>query len=124
MLQTDTSNRFVLALLAALGAALAIVGWYRSWRVKPKAGASCDSPAFGLRREANPAFGSDKSDSRQNNGCSLARKPLISAIGVGTGHASIVRHAASRRFGFRYRLGSSVGSFLPRTVPRSPRSSP
>jgi len=29
MLQTDTSNRFVLALLAALGAALAIVGWYR-----------------------------------------------------------------------------------------------
>ena len=28
MQQTDTSNRFVLALLAALGAALAIVGWY------------------------------------------------------------------------------------------------
>ena len=26
---TDTSNRFVLALLAVLGAVLAIVGWYR-----------------------------------------------------------------------------------------------
>jgi hypothetical protein len=29
MAKTDTSNRFVLALLAALGAVLAIVGWYR-----------------------------------------------------------------------------------------------
>ena len=29
MLQTDTSNRFVLALLAGLGVVLAIVGWYR-----------------------------------------------------------------------------------------------
>jgi hypothetical protein len=27
--QTDRSNRFVLALLAILGAFLAIVGWYR-----------------------------------------------------------------------------------------------
>ena len=32
MTQTDTSNRFVLALLAALGAVLAIVGWYRVLR--------------------------------------------------------------------------------------------
>ena len=29
MAQTDGSNRFVLALLAVLGAVLAIVGWYR-----------------------------------------------------------------------------------------------
>ena len=29
MLQTDTSNRFVLALLAALGVVLGLVGWYR-----------------------------------------------------------------------------------------------
>jgi hypothetical protein len=29
MQQTDRSNRFVLALLAILGAFLAIVGWYR-----------------------------------------------------------------------------------------------
>jgi len=29
MAKPDTSNRFVLALLAALGAVLAIVGWYR-----------------------------------------------------------------------------------------------
>ena len=29
MLQTDTTNRFVLALLAALGVVLAIVGWFR-----------------------------------------------------------------------------------------------
>jgi hypothetical protein len=29
MAQTDTSNRFVLALLAALGVVLALVGWYR-----------------------------------------------------------------------------------------------
>ena len=29
MAQTDTSNRFVLGLLAALGVVLAIVGWYR-----------------------------------------------------------------------------------------------
>ena len=28
MAQTDTSNRFVLALLAVLGVVLAIVGWY------------------------------------------------------------------------------------------------
>jgi hypothetical protein len=29
MAQTDKSNRFVLALLAVVGAVLAIVGWYR-----------------------------------------------------------------------------------------------
>jgi len=29
MTQTETSNRFVLAMLAILGAVLAIVGWYR-----------------------------------------------------------------------------------------------
>ena len=29
MANTDKSNRFVLALLAAVGAVLAIVGWYR-----------------------------------------------------------------------------------------------
>ena len=29
MEQTDTSNRFVLGLLAVLGAVLAIVGWFR-----------------------------------------------------------------------------------------------
>jgi len=29
MTQTETSNRFVLAMLAILGAILAIVGWYR-----------------------------------------------------------------------------------------------
>ena len=29
MQQTDRSNRFVLALVAILGAFLAIVGWYR-----------------------------------------------------------------------------------------------
>jgi hypothetical protein len=29
MIQTDRSNRFVLALLAVLGAFLVIVGWYR-----------------------------------------------------------------------------------------------
>ena len=29
MTNTDTSNRFVLALLAVVGAVLAIVGWYR-----------------------------------------------------------------------------------------------
>ena len=28
MAQTDTSNRFVLAMLAVLGVVLAIVGWY------------------------------------------------------------------------------------------------
>lgn len=29
MAQTDTANRFVLAMLAVLGAVLALVGWYR-----------------------------------------------------------------------------------------------
>jgi hypothetical protein len=29
MAQTDTSNRFILALLAVVGAVLAVVGWYR-----------------------------------------------------------------------------------------------
>jgi hypothetical protein len=29
MTQTETSNRFVLAMLAIVGAILAIVGWYR-----------------------------------------------------------------------------------------------
>ena len=29
MTQTETSNRFVLAMLAILGAVLALVGWYR-----------------------------------------------------------------------------------------------
>jgi len=29
MTQIDTSNRFVLAMLAILGAVLALVGWYR-----------------------------------------------------------------------------------------------
>ena len=29
MAQTEKANRFVLAMLAALGAILAIVGWYR-----------------------------------------------------------------------------------------------